>query len=100
MTDNVNHPSHYEGNTSMECIEAMEIAFGSEHTAYFCCENAFKYLWRHKYKNGEEDVNKANWYLDWVETKVEEGFSFSKDLIDKHRALKNQAKKALLSYAD
>ena len=28
--DNVNHPKHYEGSTSLECIEAMELAFGRQ----------------------------------------------------------------------
>ena len=28
--DNVNHPAHYEGNTSLECIDVMEIAFGAD----------------------------------------------------------------------
>jgi hypothetical protein len=23
-----------------------------------------KYLWRYRYKNGIEDLNKAKWYLD------------------------------------
>ena len=62
--DNVNHPSHYEGNTSMECIDVMELAFGSNAVMGFCICNTFKYLWRHKHKNGKEDVEKAKWYLN------------------------------------
>ena len=62
--DNVNHPAHYEGQTSIECIEAMQIAFGKRAVADFCLCNAFKYLWRHKNKNGQEDLRKAQWYLD------------------------------------
>jgi hypothetical protein len=62
--DNVNHPAHYEGQTSIECIEAMQIAFGKRAVADFCMCNAFKYLWRHKNKNGQEDLRKAQWYLD------------------------------------
>ena len=26
--------------------------------------NIMKYLWRYKYKNGVEDLKKAQWYLD------------------------------------
>ena len=63
MTDNVNHPAHYEGQTSLECIDVMEIAFGAEAVANFCLCNAFKYLWRYKNKNGREDLDKATWYL-------------------------------------
>lgn len=64
MADNVNHPAHYEGQTSLECIDVMEIAFGAEAVANFCLCNAFKYLWRYKNKNGREDLDKAAWYLN------------------------------------
>ena len=62
--DMVNHPAHYEGQTSMECIEAMQISFGKKAVVDFCLCNAFKYLWRHRHKNGSEDLRKAQWYLD------------------------------------
>lgn len=42
--DNVNHPSHYEGNTSLDCIECMRVAFGAKAVFDFCLCNAFKYL--------------------------------------------------------
>jgi hypothetical protein len=64
LIDNVNHPAHYEGQTSMECIEAMQISFGKKAVIDFCMCNAFKYLWRHRHKNGREDLQKAHWYLD------------------------------------
>lgn len=62
--DNVNHPKHYEGSCSIECIDAMRFALGDEGLAYFCAGNAFKYLWRYKFKNGQEDLDKAGWYRD------------------------------------
>lgn len=62
--DNVNHPKHYEGSTSLECIEVMLIVFGPKIVSYFCMLNAFKYLWRWKNKNGQEDIKKAKWYCD------------------------------------
>ena len=62
--DNVNHPSHYEKSCSLECIDVMEAMFGSEYLIVFCLMNSFKYLWRHKNKNGMEDLNKADWYLN------------------------------------
>ena len=68
MIDNVNHPQHYEGHTSLECIDVMEVAFGSETVAHFCLCNAFKYLWRYKHKNGLEDLRKAEWYLNRYST--------------------------------
>lgn len=60
--DNVNHPKHYEGSCSIECIDAMRFALGDEGLAFFCAGNAFKYLWRYKFKNGQEDLDKAGWY--------------------------------------
>lgn len=64
--DMVSHPPHYEGSTSLECIQAMRLAFGDIGVAYFCLCNAFKYMWRYKNKNGEEDIKKAIWYKDYV----------------------------------
>lgn len=61
--DNVNHPSHYEKSCSLECIDVMQAMFGPERLITFCLMNSFKYLWRHKNKNGKEDLDKANWYL-------------------------------------
>ena len=69
--DNVNHPKHYEGSTSLECIECMEVAMGINAVCHFCLCNAFKYLWRYKNKNGEEDIKKARWYLDYVNNTIE-----------------------------
>ena len=63
MTDIVNHPSHYETGT-FECIEVMEETQGKEAVMDFCLCNAFKYLYRHKRKNGIEDIKKAKWYID------------------------------------
>lgn len=61
--DNVNHPSHYEtGN--FECIDVMVETQGAEATQNFCVCNALKYIYRHKRKNGLEDIQKAIWYLN------------------------------------
>lgn len=57
------NPQHYK-ETSMECIEVMQIAFGKEAVENFCMCNAFKYLWRYRSKNGLEDLEKANWYIN------------------------------------
>lgn len=61
--DPVSHPSHYTQG-GIECIDAMVAAFGKEAVANFCMCNAFKYIWRSKYKNGAEDIEKAKWYLN------------------------------------
>ena len=65
--DNVNHPAHYSDSCSLECIQVMRLMFGNEAVVYFCLCNAFKYLWRYKHKNGDEDLQKAEWYLNEAE---------------------------------
>lgn len=61
--DNIN-PDHYKNQTSLECIEAMEIIFGRDAVIDFCTCNAWKYIWRWKNKNGTEDLENASWYLE------------------------------------
>lgn len=64
--DKIN-PAHYKERTSIECIDAMIMTFGAKRTAEYCVQNAYKYVWRHKYKNRLEDLKKAEWYLDKFE---------------------------------
>lgn len=61
--DNVNHPSHYCQEGSMECIDEMLMLFGREEVMHFCKLNAWKYRKRALYKNKEEDMKKSDWYL-------------------------------------
>lgn len=61
--DVVSKPKHY-ASTSIECIDAMIETQGVEAVKAFCVCNAFKYLWRHNFKNGDEDIKKASWYLN------------------------------------
>ena len=61
--DVVERPKHY-ASTSIECIDAMIETQGVEAVKAFCVCNAFKYLWRHNSKNGDEDIKKASWYLN------------------------------------
>lgn len=63
MADNVNHPAHYETG-KFECIDVMVETQGVEATQDFCVCNALKYVYRHKKKNGMEDLRKAIWYLN------------------------------------
>ena len=70
-SDPVNHPAHY-ASTSVECIQAMIETQGAEAVQAYCICNAFKYLWRHRFKGQLEDVKKAQWYLNkFIE--IEEG---------------------------
>ena len=57
----VNHPPHYN-QKGIECIDAIEAAT-DEGFEYYLQGNIIKYMWRYKYKNGVEDLKKAQWYL-------------------------------------
>lgn len=71
MKDVVNHPKHYETG-KYECFDVMREALGDEAVKDFCICNAFKYLYRHRRKNGAEDIEKAIWYLEkWQELQEE-----------------------------
>ena len=62
MTDNVNNPVHY--NTGgIEAIEAILAATNEQNEGYLQ-GNIMKYIWRYRYKNGLEDLQKAQWYLN------------------------------------
>ena len=64
--DKVNHPNHYNAG-DIECIEALKAAtVGLGGIESFCTANSIKYLWRWKYKNGVEDLNKAIWYIEYL----------------------------------
>ena len=60
-SDPVNNPAHYNSG-KLECIEAMEAMLSPEEFIGYLRGNSFKYRWRFRYKNGIEDLRKANWY--------------------------------------
>ncbi len=60
--DMVNHPKHYN-ESGIECIDALQAMLGKGFNEYLQ-GNIAKYLWRYKYKNGIEDLKKAQWYLN------------------------------------
>lgn len=64
MTDNVNHPDHYNQG-DIECIDAMKAAMSEEQFKGYLRGCAMKYLWRFDNKgNPIEDLHKAKWYLE------------------------------------
>jgi hypothetical protein len=67
-------PDHYNEETSLACIDAMNITFGHNWTMHFCAITAYKYIWRYKNKNGIEDIRKANWYLNWYFSNTRESY--------------------------
>jgi len=60
--DMVNSPPHYN-QAGIECLDAIGAATG-EGYEYYLQGNIIKYLWRYRYKNGVEDLNKAKFYLE------------------------------------
>ena len=61
-TDMVNNPPHYN-QAGVECIDAIRAAT-DEGYQYYLQGNIIKYLWRYRYKNGVQDLEKAQWYLE------------------------------------
>lgn len=55
-------PSHYNQG-SIECIDAIESSMSVAAFCGFLKANCIKYLWRYEHKNGLEDLQKAEWYL-------------------------------------
>ena len=63
--DNVNSPPHYKQG-AIECIEAIQSALTEEEFRGYCKGNALKYIWRERHKGGDESINKALWYLNYM----------------------------------
>ena len=57
-----NSPPHYN-QAGVECIDAIRAAT-DEGYEYYLQGNIIKYLWRYRYKNGVQDLEKAQWYLE------------------------------------
>tara|TARA_B100001250_G_scaffold414109_1_gene450724 strand:- start:3474 stop:3716 length:243 start_codon:yes stop_codon:yes gene_type:complete len=61
MTDMVNNPEHYNQG-SIECIDSIKAMLSTEEYIGYLRGNSQKYRWRFRYKNGMEDLKKAEWY--------------------------------------
>lgn len=70
MPDNVNHPSHYTQG-GIECLDAIEASMPAEGFQDYCKGNILKYIWRYRFKNGVEDLKKAQFYLGRMIKSVE-----------------------------
>ena len=62
FTDMVNSPPHY-GQGTIECIKYIEDFLSKDEFVGYLRGNIAKYLHRWRYKNGLEDLKKAEWYL-------------------------------------
>tara|TARA_R100000773_G_C4171223_1_gene84835 strand:+ start:110 stop:424 length:315 start_codon:yes stop_codon:yes gene_type:complete len=61
IMDMVNHPPHYN-QAGIEALDAI-LAATNEGSEYYLQGNIIKYIWRYRYKNGVEDLEKALFYL-------------------------------------
>lgn len=60
----ISHPRHYNREGAIECIDEMELIYGSEAVMWFCLLNAHKYRYRAGLKNdGYQDIEKSDWYM-------------------------------------
>lgn len=69
-SDNVVRPNHYRQG-KMETINIIKNSMSPEEFKGFLKGNVFKYMSRYKFKNGIEDLKKAQWYL--AKLIIEEG---------------------------
>ena len=59
--DPVNNPPHYNKG-GIECIDGIQAMLTDEEFIGYLRGNSLKYRWRFPYKNGIEDLKKADWY--------------------------------------
>jgi hypothetical protein len=60
----VNHPAHYGGEDNpYETIKVLKAKLTPEEFRGFCVGNALKYIVRAPDKGGDQDLQKAVWYL-------------------------------------
>lgn len=65
QVDMVNHPAHYKSKTGLEVIDVIE-AFTADLKGIEATDtgNVIKYICRWPHKNGLQDLEKAQWYLN------------------------------------
>ena len=59
--DIVNNPAHYQGE--VECIDAIKSSMSKQQYIGYLKGNIIKYIWRFERKNGLEDLQKSEWYI-------------------------------------
>ena len=57
----IQHPPHYNQG-SIECIEGIEAMLSPEEYIGYLRGNSLKYRWRYPFKNGIQDLYKAEFY--------------------------------------
>ena len=69
----VNHPIHYGGDTTYECIKVLKNWMSKDEYIGFCKGNTLKYLARvGKKDKALQEYKKAAWYLNKLIEAMEE----------------------------
>lgn len=63
MSDIINKPEHYHKG-GIDIIDFAGMKFEKEELKGFCRINALKYITRYDQKNGIQDLQKANFYVN------------------------------------
>lgn len=72
LKEQVNHPKHYGGDTTYECIKVLRAWLTDDEYKGFLKGNVIKYLCRAGKKEQElQDVKKALWYLQELEKSMQ-----------------------------
>ena len=69
--DIINKPAHYT-QAGIEAIDYLKMTMPNEAFKGFLEGNVKKYMHRFRFKNGIEDLKKANWYLNKLIKELEE----------------------------
>ena len=64
--DTVNKPEHYQLMDNVEAIDVIKAALTKEEFMGYCRGNLLKYHLRAHKKNGDEDIQKADMYSNWL----------------------------------
>jgi hypothetical protein len=62
LSDTIAAPEHYRKG-KVECIDAIASALTAEEFRGYVKGNMIKYVWREKYKGGDEDLKKIEKYI-------------------------------------
>lgn len=64
MTNKVKHPKHYNFGTIEVIVFIDQVVKNYRPKLAYYIGNVIKYVARAPFKNGLEDLQKANWYLE------------------------------------
>lgn len=63
LAGQVDHPSHYMGSNGIECVDVLRGFLTVEEFRGAAKAQAVQYILRERGKGGNEDIEKARWWL-------------------------------------